>query len=295
MGCSKVTASMTGKVCVVTGASTGIGKAAARALAELGAHVVIVARDATRGEAARAEIDAAARASGHGGRASLELADLSSQSEIRALAQRIERAHPVIDVLVNNAGVALRRRELTVDGIERTLAVNYLAYVLLTAELLPALTAAAAARGEGRVVNVSSGAHAALRTLDLDNLQGERRYRIGRAYAVSKLADIMFTYALARRLRGSGVTANSLHPGAVATEIWRDIPVVRTLARFVLLTPQKGAMTTVYLAASPAVSGVSGEYFDKCAPAKSSAASRDEALQERLWAETERLLTRPTA
>lgn len=295
MGCSKVTTSMTGKVCVVTGASTGIGKAAARALAELGAHVVIVARDATRGEAARAEIDTAARASGHGGRASLELADLSSQAEIRALARRIERAHPVIDVLVNNAGVALRRRELTVDGIERTLAVNYLAYVLLTAELLPALTAAAALRGEARVVNVSSGAHAALRTLDLDNLQGERRYRIGRAYAVSKLADIMFTYTLARRLRGSRVTANSLHPGAVATEIWRDIPVVRTLARFFLLTPQKGAMTTVYLAASPAVSGVSGEYFDKCAPARSSAASRDEALQERLWSETERLLTRPTA
>lgn len=295
MGCSKVTASMTGKVCVVTGASTGIGKAAARALAELGAHVVIVARDATRGEAARAEIDAAARASGHGGRASLELADLSSQAEIRALARRIEHAHAVIDVLVNNAGVALRRRELTVDGIERTLAVNYLAYVLLTAELLPALTAAAAVRGEARVVNVSSGAHAALRTLELDNLQGERRYRIGRAYAASKLADIMFTYTLARRLRGSGISANSLHPSAVATEIWRDIPVVRTLARFILLTPQKGAMTTVYLAASPAVSGVSGEYFDKCAPARSSAASRDEALQERLWTETEALLRRASA
>lgn len=295
MGCSKVTASMTGKVCVVTGASTGIGRAAALALAELGAHVIIVARDPERGEAARAEIDDAARASGHGGRASLELADLSSQAEVRALAHRIRSTHSTIDVLINNAGVALRQRELTVDGVERTFAVNYLAYVLLTLELLPTLSSTAAGRGEARIVNVSSGAHAALRTLDISDLQGERRYRIGRAYAVSKLADIMFTYALARRLRGTGVTANSLHPGAVATEIWRDIPVVRTLARFFLLTPQKGAMTTVYLAASPAVSGVTGEYFDKCAPARSSAASRDEALQERLWAETERLLTRPTA
>lgn len=290
MACSEVTASMTGKTCVVTGANTGIGKAAARALAQLGATVVIVCRNAEKGAAARAEIERAARESGRGGSVSLELADLASQMEVRGLAERLTAAHPSIDVLVNNAGVALRRREITVDGIERTFAVNYLAYVLLAQLLLPALTAAAQSRGEARIVNVASGAHGAIKTLDFDNLQGEKRYTDFGAYALSKLADIMFTHALARRLAGTGITVNTLHPGVVATEIWRQVPILRSIAKLFMLSPEKGARTTVYLAASSEVRGVTGTYFDKCAPAKSTALSRDEALQERLWTVTESML-----
>lgn len=292
MGCSRVTAPMTGKTCVVTGANTGIGKAAARALAELGATVVSVCRNAEKGAAARDEIARAARDTGRDGSVALELADLSSQSEIRALASRLLTAHPVIDVLVNNAGAALHRRELTVDGIERTFAVNYLAYVLLAQLLLPALTAAAQTRGEARIVNVASGAHGAVRTLDFDNLQGEKRYTDFGAYALSKLTDIMFTYALARRLTGTGITVNALHPGVVATEIWRQVPILRSVAKLFMLSPEKGARTTVYLAAAPDVRGVTGTYFDKCAPARSTALSRDEGLQERLWAVTEEMLAR---
>ena len=290
MACSSVTASMTGKTCVVTGANTGIGKAAALALAQLGATVVIVCRNAERGAAARDEIERAARAAGRGGSVSLELADLSSQMEVRGLAERVIAAHPSIDVLVNNAGVALRRRELTVDGVERTFAVNYLAYVLLARLLLPALTAAAQSHGEARIVNVASGAHGAIKALDFANLQGEKRYTDFGAYALSKLADIMFTYTLARRLAGSGITVNTLHPGVVATEIWRQVPILRSIAKIFMLSPEKGARTTVYLAASPEVRGVTGTYFAKCAPAKSTALSRDEKLQEQLWTATESLL-----
>lgn len=269
---------MHGKTCVITGANTGIGKAAAKQLAALGAHVVMVCRNRERGERARADISAAAQESGRGGSTELLIADLSSQSDVRAVAHDILVAHPKIDVLVNNAGIALARRELTVDGIERTFAVNYLAYFMLANLLLPALRAA----GRARIINVASGAHASGR-FDLDNLQGERQYRNYSMYAASKLQDVMFTYALARRLAGSGVTVNTLHPGVVATEIWRQVPVLRTLSRWFMLSPEKGARTTVYLAASPDVDGVTGEYFDKCQPARTTRISRDTALQEQLW------------
>ena len=269
---------MHGKTCVTTGANTGIGKAAAQQLAALGAHVVMVCRNRERGERARADISAAAQESGRGGSTELLIADLSSQSDVRAVAHDILVAHPKIDVLVNNAGLALARRELTVDGIERTFAVNYLAYFMLANLLLPALRAA----GRARIINVASGAHASGR-FDLDNLQGERQYRNYSMYAASKLQDVMFTYALARRLTGSGVTVNTLHPGVVATEIWRQVPVLRTLSRWFMLSPEKGARTTVYLAASPDVDGVTGEYFDKCQPARTTRISRDTALQEQLW------------
>ena len=269
---------MHGKTCVTTGANTGIGKAAAQQLAALGAHVVMVCRNRERGERARADISAAAQESGRGGSTELLIADLSSQSDVRAVAHDILVAHPKIDVLVNNAGIALARRELTVDGIERTFAVNYLAYFMLANLLLPALRAA----GRARIINVASGAHASGR-FDLDNLQGERQYRNYSMYAASKLQDVMFTYALARRLTGSGVTVNTLHPGVVATEIWRQVPVLRTLSRWFMLSPEKGARTTVYLAASPDVDGVTGEYFDKCQPARTTRISRDTALQEQLW------------
>lgn len=263
----------------MTGANTGIGKAAAEALAALGADIVMICRDRARGERARAEIIAAATKTGRGGSAELFVADLSSQSDVRAVAVAILEAHPRIDVLVNNAAVALKRRELTVDGIERTFAVNYLAYFMLANLLLPGLRAA----GRSRIVNVASRAHRRAK-LDFDNLQGERSYRNIRMYSETKLEDVMFTYALARRLAGSGVTANALHPGLVATEIWRQVPILDLVGRFFMLTPEQGAQTTVYLAASPDVEGVNGQYFAECRPAETGALSHDVALQERLWA-----------
>jgi NAD(P)-dependent dehydrogenase (short-subunit alcohol dehydrogenase family) len=277
--CNHVTTSMHGKICVITGANTGIGKAAAEALAALGAQIIMICRNRAKGERALADIAAAAAKSGRGGGAELAIADLSSQAEIRAVASGILAAHSRIDVLVNNAGVALNRRELTVDGIERTFAVNYLAYFMLASLLLPGLRAA----GSARIVNVASNAHRR-GTLDFDNLQGERSYSNLRMYSESKLEDVMFTYALARRLAGSGVTANALHPGVVATEIWRQVPILDFLSRWLMLSPEKGARTTVYLAASPDVEGVTGQYFDKCKAADTIALSHDVALQEKLWA-----------
>lgn len=264
---------------MITGANTGIGKAAAEALASLGAQLVIICRNRDKGERARADISSAARQGGRGGSVELRIADLSSQSEIRAVARDILQAHPRIDVLVNNAGLALKRRELTVDGIERTFAVNYLAYFMLANLLLPGLRAAKSAR----IINVASGAHASGK-IEFDNLQGERSYSNIKMYAASKLEDVMFTYALARRLAGSGVTVNTLHPGVVATEIWRQVAILRVLSNWFMLSPEKGARTTVYLAASPEVDGVTGEYFDKCQPARTTRLSHDEKLQEKLWA-----------
>lgn len=270
---------MHGKTCVITGANTGIGKAAAEALAALGAQIVMVCRNRDRGERARAAILSAAQKTGQGGGAELRIADLSSQFEVRAVARDILKAHPRVDVLVNNAGLALKKRELTVDGIERTFAVNYLAYFMLANLLLPGLRAAHG----GRIINVASGAHASGK-LEFDNLQGERSYSNIKMYAASKLEDVMFTYALARRLEGSGITVNTLHPGVVATEIWREVAILRILCKWFMLSPEEGARTTVYLAASPDVQGVSGKYFEKCEPAKTTRFSHTETLQERLWA-----------
>lgn len=278
MSCEPVTSSMYGKTCVITGANTGIGKAAAESLAALGAHVVMICRNRERGELARADIGRAADQSGRSGSVELRIADLSAQAEVRAVAQEVLAAHPGIEVLVNNAGVALKHREVTVDGIERTFAVNYLAYFMLANLLLPALRAATSAR----IINVASGAHASAK-LDFDNLQGQRRYRNYPMYAASKLEDVMFTYALARRLAKSTVTVNTLHPGVVGTEIWREVPILNLLGRWFMLSPEKGARTTVYLAASPDVDGVTGKYFDKCEPVETTPISRDESLQEKLW------------
>jgi retinol dehydrogenase 12 len=278
MSCEPVTTPMTGKTCVITGANTGIGKAAAESLAALGARVVMVARNPEKGERARSDVASAATKTGRGGSAELFIADLSSQAEVRRVAHDILAAHPKLDVLVNNAGLALKQRQLTADGIEQTFAVNYLAYFMLAHLLLPALRAA----GRARIVNVASNAHEGGR-LEFDNLQGERRYRNIAMYAASKLEDVMFTYALARRLAGSGTTVNTLHPGVVATDIWRQVAILHILGKWFMLSPEKGSRTTVYLAASPDVEGVSGKYFDKCQAAKSSKLSHDQALQEKLW------------
>src|SRR5215203_1440131 len=201
---------MDGKVCLITGATSGIGKATAMGLANMGASVVMVGRDRSRGEAALAEIkEGSANAS-----VDLLLADLSSQEDIRRLADEFEEAHPRLDVLINNAGVIRSKRVATADGIEMTFAVNHLAHFLLTNLLLDLLKATA----PSRIVNVSSGEQRN-GTIDFDDLQAEKGYKTAKAYGQSKLANVLFTYELARRLEGSGVSANRLHPGVVGTNL----------------------------------------------------------------------------
>jgi NAD(P)-dependent dehydrogenase (short-subunit alcohol dehydrogenase family) len=270
---------MQGKTCLITGATSGIGRDTALGLARRGAHVAIVGRDADR---TRATADWIRREAGTGQVAFL-LADLSSQDEVRRVAREFKGEYSRLDVLVNNAGAIFTHRETTVDGFERTWALNHLAYFLFTHELLDLLRASAPAR----VINVASTMHRS-GIIDFDDLQGGKSYGGIRAYSQSKLANVLFTYALARRLAGSGVTANCLHPGGVATGLAQNTPgalkLLMNLARPFLITAEQGAATSIYLASSPDVEGVSGEYFAKCRPARSSGASHDEALQERLWA-----------
>jgi retinol dehydrogenase-14 len=272
------TADLSGKTCIVTGASNGIGKATAGALAAMGARVVMVCRDAGRAEAARAEIARAAASDD----VEVLIADLSSQEQIRTLAAQIASRYPKIDVLLNNAGAINTVRTTTVDGIETTFAVNHLAYFQLTNLLLDQVRASEA----GRIVNVSSRAHSGAR-MEFDDVQGARRYRAMRAYGQSKLANVLFTYELARRLEGSGVTANCLHPGVVATGFGHNNPgwlkIGVSIMRPFVLDAQRGAETSIYLAASREVDGLTGQYFDKCKAVRSSAASYDRAAAARLW------------
>ena len=272
---------MAGKVCIVTGANSGIGKVTAQALADRGASVVMVCRDRARGEAALNEIISGSKNDS----VELMLCDLSSQKSIRELAGRFKRTHDRIDVLVNNAGVYLRNRSLTEDGIETTFAVNHIAYFLLTDLLLDQIKRSAPAR----IVNVSSGAHMRGK-LDFENLQGEKGYGGVRAYMNSKLANVLFTYELARRLEATKVTANCLHPGAVATGIFRALPrPIEALIKMFTLSPEKGAETSIYLASSPQVEGVTGKYFIKKAETRSSPESYNKDVARRLWAESARL------
>ncbi len=266
------------KVCLITGATSGIGKATAMGLANMGASVVMVGRDRGRGEAVMAEIkDKSGNAS-----VDLMLADVSSQEEIRRLADEFKEAYPRLDVLINNAGVFRSERITTADGIEMTFAVNHLAYFLLTNLLLDVLKASA----PSRIVNVSSGDHSNA-IIDFDDLQGENGYKGAKAYSQSKLATVLFTYELARRLEGTGVTANCLHPGVVGTNLGSGVSgvfgfMVRALTPL-MLSPEKGAETSIYLASSPEVEGVSGRYFVKKAEARSSDKSYDKRLARRLW------------
>lgn len=272
---------MSGKVCIVTGANSGIGKVAALELARLGAHIVMVCRDRARGEAALAEIK---QATGND-QLELMLCDLSSQADIRRFADEFKATHKRLDVLVNNAGVYLRKRQTTVDKLEATFAINHLGYFLLTNLLLDLLKQSA----PSRIVNVSSGAHTSGH-INFDDLQGEQSYGGGRAYCHSKLANVLFTRELARQLAGTQVTANCLHPGAVATGIFRSLPKpIEALIKLVTMSPEKGAQTTIYLASSPAVETVTGKYFVKCAEARPSAEAQDDQVARRLWAESARL------
>lgn len=267
------------KVVLITGASSGIGKATALALAKTGATLVLACRDKGSGEAAREEV---VRETGNGPVELLQ-ADLLAQREVRRLAAEFRAAHTRLDVLVNNAGASYTDYAETEDGIERTMAVNYFAPFLLTNLLLDTLKGSA----PSRVVNVASSEHSAGR-LDLDNLTRDSRMgSVGQvAYARSKLALVLFTYELARRLQGTGVTANCLNPGAVRTKIWSNAgaftPLFRLFSVFAQ-SPEKGAETSVYLASYPGVEGVTGGYFDKMKPKRSSEASYDEALARRLW------------
>ncbi len=279
-------ANMTGRVCVVTGATRGIGRATVEGLAELGATLVLVCRRWEDGERVASDL---ARPGGVP-RPDVVVADLSSQRSVREAAEAIRARYPRLHVLINNAGVIPRAREVTVDGLEMQLAVNHLAYFLLTNLLLDPLAAGAPAR----VVSVSSGAHQGGR-IDFADLQSERRYDPVRVYGRTKLANVLFTYELARRTRTLGVTANCLHPGVIATQLLADYMNVPGLGGAVGTTmgdsPDQGSEAIVYLAASPEVAGVTGRYFVGRREGRSSPASYDEELQQRLWEESARLVS----
>ncbi len=269
---------LSGKTCMITGASSGLGLATATALARMGARIVLVCRDRGRGEAALSQIVQTTRNRD----VEVMLADLSSQDAIRKLAGEFLAKERPLHALVNNAGAINMRRSLTVDGIETTFAVNHLAYFLLTLLLLDRLKASAPAR----IVNVTSEGH---RTTGIrfDDLGGERDYAPFRAYCQSKLANVLFTHELARRLQGTGVTVNSVHPGAVATRLAQNnaawLRILFKLAGLFFRSPERGAATSVYLASSPTVTDVTGRYFADSREKRSSPASYDEATARRLW------------
>ncbi len=273
-----------GKVTMVTGANAGMGKEIARALAKMGATVVMVSRDLGRGEAARAEVQAQ---SGNDA-VELLLADLSSQQSIRHLVQEFTARHTQLHVLVNNVGVTLPRRSVTVDGLETVFATNHLAPFLLTNLLLPVLKASAPAR----VVTVSSAAHS-MGKINFEDLQSEQRYREIRVYNQSKLASMLFSYELARRLAGTGVTANVLEPGFVKTNM--AVPFPFSLFSAMRVSAEQGAQPAIYLASSPDVEGVSGKYFShKGVATNSSKVSYDESIARRLWQISAELTLLPT-
>ena len=276
--------SMKGKTCLVSGASSGIGLETARGLAMRGARVLMAARDAGRGEAARHEV----AESTANDAVELVLADLGAQREVSGLAEEVLQRCDRLDVLVNNAGLTLGERTLTEDGIETTFAVNHLAPFLLTALLRDRLVESAPAR----VVTVASDAHNGGR-IDFDDLSGERTFSGWAAYCQSKLANILFTRELARRLEDTGATATCVHPGVVRTGFGRKGPAfIRASLKvggFLLLTPERGADTVIWLAASPEVEGQSGGYYVKRRLTQPSRAARDPRAAARLWAASERL------
>jgi retinol dehydrogenase-14 len=282
--------SMAGRTVLVTGGTAGIGRATALGLATMGAQLAIIGRDRGRTEGAADELRAAG-----GGQVEVFVADLSSQSQVRRLAEEALQRLSRIDVLVNNVGGYWNTRHVTADGLERTFALNHLAPFLLTNLLCDRLKQSAPAR----VVTVSSHAHAQGR-IDFDDLQGERSYSGARAYSQSKLANVLFTYELARRLPATSVTANALHPGVVRTSFGAEDPagVQRLLVPFVrpfLKTPAQGAATSIHLASAPDLEQVTGRYFVNRKPTRSSKASYDQAAAARLWQVSADLVGLPAA
>jgi NAD(P)-dependent dehydrogenase (short-subunit alcohol dehydrogenase family) len=279
---------MNGKVILVTGATNGIGKVAALELAKMGAMVILVGRNRAKTEAAVNEIKAQSKNQA----VDMLLADLSLMAEVRRLADEFKRKYQRLDVLINNAGAHFSSRQETVDGYEMTFALNHLSYFLLTELLLDLLKASV----PSRIVNVASDAHTG-GSMDFNDLQSKNSYgQMGfKPYSNSKLANVLFTYELARRLAGTGVAANVLHPGFVATGFARNSNRLMSLLmgivhRFGALSPEQGAETIIYLASSPEVEDVTGRYFEKCKAVPSSSASRNEADARRLWEISEQLV-----
>jgi len=291
---------MQGRVVVISGATSGIGQAAAEVLAAMGARIIQVARDPKRGEAALKRLQKRAPGPAH----AIYYADLSRLSEMKRVASEIAGAEPRIHVLINNAGALFGSRQLTEDGLERTFALNHLAYFVLARGLSERLAAAAPAR----IVNTASDAHLSA-TLDFDDLQSAKAYRgtfwdwlrYGgpgfKVYGRSKLCNILFTRELARRLTGTGVTANCFHPGFVATRFGDQsgglISFGVGVAKRFALSPHEGAETMVYLASSPEVAGMTGQYFHKCRPVTPSKEAQDEISAQRLWQETAKIAGLP--
>ncbi len=289
-----VAADMTGQVVLITGGNTGIGKQTALELAEAGATVVITSRNRAKGESAAAEIRE------HTGSDTVEVMDLDLArfESIRSFADEFLDRYDRLDVLVNNAGLTLSQRSETEEGFETTFGVNHLGHFLLTDLLLARLQDSA----PSRIVNVSSNAHKGAKSgLDFDDLQSRRRYRAFDVYQKSKLANIYFTRELARRLEGTGVTANALHPGMVASEFTQDgdtrglLSFGARLVRPFAISVEKGARTSVYLASSPDVEGTSGQYFYKNRPVGTSNVAQDSDAARRLWEVSEELVAQATA
>lgn len=263
------------RVWIVTGANSGIGRATALGLARLGGTVVLVCRDAAKGEGARREI---AQQSGNG-KVTLMIADLSTLAAVQAFAEEFNQDYRRLDALVNNAGLYAGTRQVTADGFELHFAVNYLAGFLLSHLLLDTLIASA----PSRIVNVTSSAHRRA-TVNFDDLQSERNFRGYRAYSQSKLAQLLFTQEFARKLAGTGVTVNACHPGVIKTNLGAtDTPFVLRMFRAFFRSPEKGAETPIYLVASPAAASHSGQYFINRAVAAPSPAARDEEAARRLY------------
>lgn len=270
--------SLIGKTVLVTGATDGIGLQTALTLAKMGPRLFILGRNKTKTE------QTADRIRHETGNPTVEtlVGDLSSQSEVRRLASEFKARSNRLNILINNAGAVFVKRQLSPDGLEMTFALNHMGYFLFTTLLMDVITASAPAR----IINVSSAAHMGA-ALNLDDLQNERGYTGFKAYSQSKLANIYFTYELARRLNGSGVAVNALHPGFVATNFGKSngglFRSLFGLIQFAAIKPDDGAATSIYLATSPEVEGVSGQYFDKCKAVKSSPISYDPQIARRLW------------
>jgi NAD(P)-dependent dehydrogenase (short-subunit alcohol dehydrogenase family) len=269
---------MKGKIVVLTGGTSGIGEVAADKLAQMGARIVLIARDKSRAEATLARLRARASGVAH----SVHYADLTRLTEMKRVAAEIARQETRIDVLINNAGAMFATRRLTEDGLEYTFALNHMAYFVVTEGLRERLAASAPAR----IVNTASAAHQGA-TFDFDNLQSEKSFSATKAYGHSKLCNILFTRELARRLHGTGVTANCLHPGFVATRFGDEsgglISRLAWLAKLFAISVDNGAKTIVHLASSPSVAEATGEYFYKCQPTTPSPAAHDNKAALLLW------------
>jgi len=269
---------MKDKVVMITGANSGIGKAASLALAKMGANVVMVSRNKEKGEAAKSEIIRESQNNS----VDLLVADLSSLESVRRLATEFQKKYSKLHVLINNAGLFNRRRNVTTDGFENTFATNYLAPFLLTNLQLPTLKASA----PSRIINVSSVGHYNGH-INFEDLNLEKEYGGWKAYGQSKLALVLFTHELAKKLDGTGVTVNAVHPGTVATNIWTrpfgPVGFITALPKLFMASPERGAETIVYLASADDANGLNGEYLEKLKVKKSSDESYDEEIAQRLW------------